>query len=110
MFVTPKFNHSFVRQIENSYAASSLLIDDNYCVIYMNNSFINCLYFRRVYQHKCNFCKINFYALSSDLLLDLLGRHNALSKLVSLSHALYIGKEICKAELSHLIFQFYVQA
>ena len=110
MFLTPLLNDSFIRQIENKYIVSNLLIDDSYCMIYVDTCLINCMYFRCMYQSKYTVCKINFYALSSDLLLDLLGNHKVLSQLVSLSHALYIGKEIYKAELSNLCSQLYTQA
>nr|YP_009391206.1 hypothetical protein [Dipterocladia arabiensis]ARW59350.1 hypothetical protein [Dipterocladia arabiensis] len=51
---------------------------------------------------------ICFTSNNSDLMVNLLSLHNAIN-LLSTDHILYLGKEVCKAELSVFCKQSYVQ-
>ncbi len=86
------------------------MIDDDYCIITVENSFIICSYFRFSKNNFGKYYQINFSSTSSDLLFDLINEHHYLSQFISLSHALYLGKEIYKAELSLILLQLYIQA
>jgi len=85
-------------------------LDNDYCIVSLRKEVIIVSYFRYINRSKCNMCQVNFIALSSNLLFDLIIKHNLFVKYISLSHALYIGKEIYKAELSKIISQRYVQS
>lgn len=88
----------------------SLLLDKDYCLIHVANTDIVCSYFFSVTeQYVCTY-QINFSAISSDLLLDLICRHKKITQFISLSHAFYIAKEVYKAQLSKTLSQFYIQS
>lgn len=85
-------------------------IDNDYCMISLKKETIIISYFKYIQQKKFNICQVNFIALSSDSLFNLIIKHNLFFKYISLSHALYLGKEIYKAELSKTLLQKYVQS
>ena len=55
-------------------------------------------------------CTVNFYALSYNHLFSLMNMHESLFCSISFGHALYIGKEVYKAELSKIFNQKYIQS
>ena len=55
-------------------------------------------------------CIVNFYALSYKQLFSLMSMYEALFCSISFRHALYMGKEIYKAELSKIFNQKYIQS
>lgn len=109
MFTTSILNDSFACEAEINYIKLDQPIDNDYSLISVKASLITLLYFHHMCRKQYPLCKINFFAVSSDTLMGLLTSHNNLSSLISLSHALYIGKEVYKAELSRLCVQTYIQ-
>lgn len=107
MFLVPLLNDSFIK---NKDVLLSSLIDDNYCLIYLYKQLIICSYIRYTSEKKSKICRVNFIAVSSDLLFNLISKHNALIHNMSFSHSLYIAKEIYKAELSNIFLQSYIQS
>jgi len=99
-----------MNEIDTSNLRLKKSIDNDYCMISLRKEKIIVSYFRSIKKNKFNICQVNFIALSSDLLFDLMNKHKFLPKSISLSHALYIGKEIYKAELSNILLQEYVQS
>lgn len=55
-------------------------------------------------------CKVNFYAFSYKELFSLINIYEAIFCSISFRHALYMGKEIYKAELSKIFNQKYLQS
>jgi len=86
------------------------LIDNDYCTIRLIKDNIVVSYFIDIGENKMNVCQVNFIALSSDLIFDLIIKHSLLVQSISVSHSLYIGKEIYKAELSKIFSQAYIQS
>lgn len=86
------------------------LIGNDYCIVSLRKDEIIFSYFTFIHKSKFNPCQVNFIALSSDSLFDLIIKHNLFVKSISVSHSLYIGKEIYKAELSKILLQRYVQS
>lgn len=95
-----KYNNKIIKRI----------IDNDYGLITVENGFIFCSYFRLSQSAFDQYYQIDFYSSSADLLFNLINQHNYLSQCISLSHALYLGKEIYKAELSISLSQTYIQA
>lgn len=89
---------------------ANLSLDTNYCLICLDNSVIVLSYFFVDTYRLNQACQINFSAMSSDLLLDLICQHKKISQGVSLSHAFYIAQEVYKAELSKSLSQSYTQS
>lgn len=85
------------------------IIDNDHCIIAVDNGLIICSYFRLSQSAFDQYYQIDLYSFSADLLFNLISRHNGLSNRISVSHALYLGKEIYKAELSRNLLQTYVQ-
>lgn len=110
MFLSPFCNNSFVKEIKRQHCQLERFPDDNYFLIYVKANRIVCLYFILNGLNESPICHVNFSALSSDLLISLISRHKSLSQFISMSHALYLGKEIYKAELSRVCSQLYVQS
>nr|YP_009502187.1 hypothetical protein [Porolithon onkodes]ASB29788.1 hypothetical protein [Porolithon onkodes] len=87
-----------------------LNIDNNYSTLSLYKKHI-VLSFIMVRDRKKYFpCKVNFYAPSSAKLSALMNEYSSLFSLVSLSHLLYIGKEIYKVEISTIFKQKYIQS
>lgn len=111
MTFVPIHDHHWHNEKKERRLTCNLLLDKGYCLIYAANNIITCSYFSAdTTQHSSLFCRINFSAISSDLLLDLIVKHEKLPRSISLSHAFYIGKEIYKVELSQVLSQRYVQS
>lgn len=108
MFLVPLLNNYCIKQINNNNICLDPLIDSDYCIIHLKGKLIICSYFQSI-DAKQTFCQINFYNVSSNLLLDIIAQHQFLLQSISLSHALYLGKEIYKAELSKILSQLYIQ-
>ena len=107
MFLVPLLNDSFIKNKDLSFNS---LIDDDYCLIYLYEQLIICSYFRYADKRKSKICRVNFIAISSDVLFNLISKHNALIDRISFSHSLYLAKEIYKAELSTICVQAYIQS
>lgn len=110
MFLLPQINYVFLKNIKYNRRISDDVIDSNYCVITVKNNLIICSYFRFSENNFCQYSQIDFSSSSADLLFDLISEHYDLSQSISLSHALYLGKEIYKAELALIFLQVYVQS
>ena len=110
MFPLPQINNVFLKSITDNHKFSSKIIDNDYCIITVKNSLIFCSYFRFSENNFDRYYQIDFSSTSSDLLFDLINEHHYLSQFISLSHALYLGKEIYKAELALTLSQLYIQA
>ena len=110
MLLLPLLNDSFIKQIQSDYQFSDVTIDANYCIVNLNKNIIIVSFFMIVDKYKKRVCKINFYAISCNLLLNLISQHYSIYNYISLSHALYLGKEIYKAELSNVFRQRYIQS
>lgn len=110
MFLLPLLNDSFIKQIQLDYQSLNLCIDSSYCIVNFNRNMIIVSIFVINDKYKNRVCRINFYAISCELLLNLIGQHKSIHYYVSFSHALYLGKEICKVELSNIFNQVYVQS
>ena len=110
MFLLPFLNDLFIKKAEKTNCQLDQLLDDGYCIIYVkSNSVIYvCFIFNKL--DKSSICHINFCAVSSSLLINLISQHKSLSQVISISHALYLGKEIYKAELSNICSQAYIQS
>lgn len=110
MFLVPPINYVFLKNIQLKDKTLSKIINDDYCVIVVKNNFIFCSYFRYS-QYDCDqYYRIDFYSSSANGLFDLMNQHNYLSCSISLSHALYLGKEIYKAQLATTLLQLYIQS
>lgn len=110
MFLVPIFKESTIAYINFYNSSIKKTIDKDYCIVSLDNKLIIISYFIKNNQNQNNLCKINFIASSSDLLFDLMNKHKLLVQSISLSHSLYIGKEIYKAELSEIFCQSYIQS
>lgn len=110
MFLLPQINYVFLKNIKYNHKNSDNTIDSSYCVITVKNNLIICSYFRFSENNSDQYYQINFSSNSADLLFDLINEHDYLSQLISLGHALYLGKEIYKAELTLILLQVYVQS
>lgn len=110
MLLLPLLNDSFIKQIQCNYQLLDFSIDSHYCIVNLNKNMIIVSVFILADKNKNRLCRINFYAMSSDLLLNLISQHYSIDSHISLSHALYLGKEIHKAELSIIFKQIYVQS
>lgn len=110
MFLLPLLNDSFIKQLQSDYQLLNLCIDNNYCIINFNKNMIIVSIFVTIDKYKNRLCRINFYAISCELLLNLMDQHKSMHFYVSFSHALYLGKEIYKMELSNIFNQGYVQS
>lgn len=110
MFLLPLLNDSFIKQIQSDYQLLNLCIDNNYCIINFNKNMIIVSIFVVTDKYKNRVCRMNFYAISCELLLNLIGQHKSINAYVSFRHALYLGKEIYKIELSKVFHQGYVQS
>lgn len=109
MCLLPILNDSFIRQkrvIQQNYKFSA---DSTYCLISVKRKAIVCSLFTVQHGQKKCFCQINFSAISSSLLFNIISKHRGLCNYLSLSHLLYIGKEIYKADLSKTFHQEYIQ-
>lgn len=109
MFFFPKINLTFLKSIKSSNKRFNLCLDKDYCIIEVKHKIIIFSYFRPFLKNKNQYYQINFYSYSADVLCNLINQHNGLARSISLSHALYIGQEIYKAELSIILFQQYIQ-
>ena len=87
-------------------------IDINYSTIsiYKNNLVFSLVVIVDKKKKKRGGCIVNFYAFSYKQLLILINMHDNLFGSISFGHALYIGKEIYKAELSKIFNQNYIQS
>lgn len=110
MFLLPILQDYLIKEINVSNLRLKQPIDSDYCIISSRKEVITISYFRCINKNKFNICQINFIASSSDLLFDLIVKHDLLFQSISLGHALYIGKEVYKAELSKIFLQLYVQS
>ena len=110
MFLLPLLNDSFIKQIQTYCQSLDMAIDNNYCMISLNKSTIIISIFIFINRNTNRICRMNFYAISSVQLFNLISQHNALNTYISLSHALYIGKEIHKIEMTNIFKQRYVQS
>lgn len=110
MFLLPRINYVFLNNIKCNQEILDKVIDNNYCVITVKNNLIVCSYFRFSENNFDQYSQINFSSPSADLLFDLMNEHNYLSQFISLGHALYLGKEIYKAELALILLQVYIQS
>lgn len=102
--------NDLMNDIDISNLSFKKLIGNDYCIISLRKENIIISYFRFIDKKKFNICQVNFISSSSNLLFDLINKHHLLVKSISLSHALYIGKEIYKAELSKILLQEYIQS
>lgn len=87
-----------------------LNIDNNYSTFFLCKKHIVFSFVLIRDQNKHFSCTVNFYASSSIKLFTLMNEYNSLFLLISLSHILYIGKEIYKAEISKIFKQEYMQS
>lgn len=110
MFLFPARNNFLFNKQKDLCATHDLLLDEDYCLIYVLNNDIVCSYFFTTASQSSYLCQINFSAASSDHLLDLICRHKKLTQFISLSHAFYIAQEAYKAQLSKALSQFYIQS
>lgn len=87
-------------------------IDTNYSTIsvYKKNLVFSFVVILDKKKPKKRVCIVNFYALSYRQLFSLINIYEALFCSISFKHALYIGKEIYKAELSKIFNQKYIQS
>ena len=109
MSLLPILNDSFIKKIQFNNKLFNTTLDNNYCIINLKNETVQLSLFIVNNRDIYDICRINFYAFSSNLLFSLIYRHHTISQYISLSHALYIGKEIYKAELSKVLKQTYLQ-
>ncbi len=109
MFLRPNLNDSFINQKQQLSQNQLLLTDSSYCMIAVERDMIRCSFFLYIEIKDC-YCQINFSALSSNLLFDLICKHYNLCNYISFYHILYIGKEIYKAELAKTFQQTYRQS
>lgn len=88
-----------------------MYIDNVYCLIkIIQKKFIELYIIKSkviVNNHAYNY-PLCFIGINCNLILKLLSLHDNLS-LLSFNHALYIGKELYKAEISLIINQIYIQ-
>lgn len=84
-------------------------LDDDYCIIRIKNMYISLSYFKFCVCSINKYLRIDFCSSSSIALYYLLVRHNYLCRSISFSHALYLGKELYKAELAMTLTQVYIQ-
>ena len=108
MCFAPLINDGFIKQIETNNYCSNLLLDCDYCIIFLKGEMIVCSYFYHVRSAKV-VCQINFYASSGDVLFSVMAKHQFLFNSISFTHALYIGKEVYKAQMSKVLSQSYIQ-
>ena len=87
-------------------------IDTNYSTIsvYRENLVFSLVIIVDKKEQKKRGCKVNFYAFSYEELFSLINMYEAVFCPISFRHALYIGKEIYKAELSKIFNQKYLQS
>lgn len=109
MFLLPILNDSFIKVLKCNNLCLNSLTDKNYCLISLKSKTIHLSLFISLDKDVQNICQINFSALSCNKLFHLISCHNNINKYISFNHALYIGKEIYKAELSKTFQQIYVQ-
>jgi hypothetical protein len=82
--------------------------DSSYCVIDVKDDILRFSLFIARNNHML--CQVNFYANSSTLLFYLINQHSMIFEYISFEHALYVGREIYKAELSKILCQKYIQS
>lgn len=99
-----------MKEIDFYNLSFNQLIDNDYFIVTVRKEEIIASYFRLIDKNEFEICQVNFISLSSDVLFNLIIKHNSLLKSISLSHSLYIGKEIYKAELSKILLQKYIQS
>ena len=104
----PLINDDAIRQIKKNNFYSNLLLDCDYCIISLKEEIIVCSYFYHIKSTKA-VCQVNFYALSCNVLFNVMAKHQFLFHSMSFTHALYIGKEIYKAQMSKVLLQLYIQ-
>lgn len=87
-------------------------IDTNYSTIsvYRENLVFSLVIIVDKKEQKKQGCKVNFYAFSYEELFSLINMYEAVFCSISFKHALYMGKEIYKAELSKIFNQKYLQS
>ena len=109
MFLLPILNDSFIKSIQVHNKALNIAVDGSYCVITLSKNKLKCSFFIIFNKNTVKICQVNFCAISCDILFYLISQHYAMSQYISVGHALYIGKEIYKAELSNTLNQIYIQ-
>lgn len=88
-------------------------MDKSYGLIRIyNKKIIEFYYLRCTIFYNCN-CKVYSYPIcftssSINLMFSILSLHSHFN-LLSTQHKLYLGKELCKAEISTKINQYYIQ-
>lgn len=83
-------------------------IDENYCIVkVIKQKYINLAYFKL--DKMLGYIKIDFCAFSANEIITLICLHTRVSNSISFSHAIYIGKELCKAEICIIMHQVYIQ-
>ena len=87
-------------------------IDINYSTIsvYRKNLVFSLVIIVDKKEQKKRSCKVNFYAFYYKDLFSLINMYEAIFDSISFRHALYMGKEIYKAELSKIFNQKYLQS
>ena len=87
-------------------------IDTGYSTIsiYKNNLVFSFVFIVDKKKQRRRGCIVNFYAFSYKQLFFLINIYEALFGSISFGHAVYIGKEIYKAELSKIFKQKYIQS
>ena len=110
MSLLPILNDSFIKQVQYVNQPINFELDNQYCLISISKDMIIVSFIIPVSKPKKRICRVNFYAMSCNTILSLIVQHHSISDSVSFSHALYIGKEIYKAELSNIFTQKYIQS
>lgn len=83
-------------------------LNNCHCIIKIRRGTIFLSYFRpEIYLNKCYI--INFKGYSPKQIFDLINLHSIVINSISISHALYLGKELYKAHLCILFGQTYIQ-
>ena len=108
MFLLSILNDSFIKYI----SIAMFRIDTDYSTIsvYNNNLVFSFVVIVDKKEQKRRGCIVNFYAFSYQRLFFLINMYQGLFGSISFGHALYMGKEIYKAELSKIFKQKYIQS
>lgn len=100
---------NIVKKMIHLKVVKSNLNQYDYCQIRTKNLTILCSYF--IFQiHQDCYCQIDFYGSSCKHIFYLIGNHQYINNNILFSHALYLGKEIYKAELTQQLSQVYIQS